>query len=62
MSTAHISKEYLDGLRKRFDTGRGPITMGELDALITFAQESEKFRTDVTAWIEAVPNIGGGAV
>lgn len=47
-----MTPEMLASLRDRFENGNGPITMGELDMLINYAEESMKWRSEAKAAID----------
>lgn len=52
-----MTPEMLASLRKRFDTGHGPITMMELDMLIKYAQESMEYISRIESWKRNAPNV-----
>lgn len=52
-----MTRKMLASLRERFDTGRGPITMSELDMLITYAEESMRWRSKAEEAIEELKRI-----
>lgn len=50
-----MTPEVLGNLRYRFDTGNGPITMGELDMLIEYAEESCDYIRRIDDWFQKAP-------
>lgn len=55
-----MTPEMLKSLRYRFETGNGPITMGELDLLLRYAEESHKYLAELEAWLKARPGAERG--
>lgn len=49
-----MNKESIASLREKFDN-KQVITMGELDLLIKYAEQSERFIADFNAWMAACP-------